>query len=153
MEGYETPPVAGPGPIGQLAAVAIGAYTGIIEIIAPASASVGDIVSVEVRIKNLADHGIYIAPAARYNGTDLVFSPDYAGVDPGATYSFTSLFTMPNSDVRIEVWSFYWTGTEWYQDDYSYVDIAVVIPPEEYKGTLSRKELEYDESRGSIPVL
>jgi len=73
-------------------------------------------------------------------------------VGAGATYSFTRSFTMPNKDVRLEVWSFYWIGTEWYQDDYSYVDIALAAPPEIYAGTISRKELEYDESRGGIPV-
>ncbi|MBA7698435.1 hypothetical protein ES703_107112 [subsurface metagenome] len=153
MEGYQTPPVGGPGPIGQLAAIAVGAYTDIIEIIAPASAEYGDLVSIEVRVRNLYTSGIYIATSGRYDGVDIFPTEAYAGVEPGATHSFYFSFTMPNNDVRLDVWSFYWTGTEWYQDDHSYVDIALAILPEEYKGTLSRKELEYDESRGSIPVL
>ena len=150
MEGYlEAPPIAGPGPIGQLAAIAVGAYTDIVSVIAPAEAAYGDWVSVEVRVKNLADYGIYIAVTGRHNGVDISFSPEYATVDPGATYSFTSSFRMPDSDIRLDVWSFFWTGTEWYQDDYDYVDIALKIT---YEGTISRKELEHDGARDSIPA-
>ena len=135
MEGYETPPVAGPGPIGQLAAIAVGAWTDIVDIIAPASAAYGDRVNVEVKIRNLATFGIYIAPTGRYNGVDLAFSPEYAAVGAGETHSFTTWFTMPNHDVRVYVWSFYWVEPDWYQDDYGYVDIALeAVPEPQFRG-------------------
>lgn len=129
--------------------VAVGAYTDIINIIAPSQAWAGDPVSIEVQVRNLHAAAIYIAVSGRYNGVDIAFSPEYATVDAGGTYSFTSSFTMPNNDVRVHIWSFYWTGAEWYQDDYDYIDIALLV---EYKGTLSRKELKYDTTTGSIPV-
>lgn len=152
MENYVQPPASGPRPIGQLAAIAVGAYTDIVSIIAPAEAAYGDLVNIEVRVKNLYTDPIYIAISGRYDGVDIFFSPEYATVEAGATYSFTRSFTMPNNNVRLHVWSFYWTGSEWYQDDYSYVDITLAVPPEVYTGTISKKELEYDERRSGIPV-
>lgn len=131
MESYvETPPLAGPGHIGPLADVAIGAYTDIVDIIAPAGAAYGDLVTIEVKVKNLADYPIYISVTGQYDGVDTPFSPDYATVGAGATYSFTSSFTMPNNDVRVRVWSWYWPPMDvWYQDDYGFVDIALEIVP------------------------
>jgi len=151
MESYvETPPTAGPGPIGQLAA--IGYYTDIVSIIAPSEAAYSDWVSVEVRVKNLADYAIYIAVTGRYNGVDIALSPEYATVDPGATYSFTHAFTMPNNDVRLEAWSFYWIEPDWYPDDYDYVDIALAVPPEVYAGTIIGIELEHNGTQEGLPV-
>ncbi|GAI60043.1 unnamed protein product [marine sediment metagenome] len=152
MEGYENPPVAGPRLIGQLAAIAAGAFTEIVAISAPDSAAYGDLVNIEVRVRNLHTGPIYIAVDAQYNGSRISFSPEYASVGAGATYSFTGSFSMPNNDVRLHVWSYYWTGEEWHDDDYSYVDIALAAPPEVYAGTISRKELEYDSRTSTIPV-
>ena len=149
MEGYTPPPVAGPKSIGQLAAIAIGEYIDIVDIIAPPEAAYGDLVSVEVQVRNLHTGPIYIAVTGRYNGIDISFSPEYASVDAWATYSFACSFYMPNHDVRLEVWSWYWTGTEWYQDDHDYVDMSLSVT---YQGTISRKELEYDGIRAGIPV-
>ncbi len=128
--GYEAPP-SGPSYIGQLAEVAVGAYTEIIQIIAPAQAASGELVTIEVRVRNLYTNSIYIAVTARYNGINIFPTEDYAIVDPGATRSFYFSFTMPNNDIKLDVWSWYWTGEEWYQDDYSYVDIALeaIAPP------------------------
>ncbi len=122
--GYEAPP-SGPSYIGQLAEVAIGAYTEIEAIIAPADASPGALVTVEARVRNLHTGTIYIATTGRYDSVDILPTEDYAIVDPGATRSFYFSFTMPPNDVELRLWSFYWTGAEWYQDDYSYVDIAL----------------------------
>lgn len=131
MEQYLTPPVSGPRGIGQLAAIAVGAYTEIVEIIAPSEAAAGDLVAVEVRVENTWTDSFYIGVSGSYDGVDIFFSPDYALVDPEATYTFTYSFTMPNNDIRLLLASWYWTGTEWYQDDYSYVDIALkaAAPP------------------------
>ena len=146
------PPTAGPGSIGQLAAIAAGYFTDIIDIIAPQEAAPGDLVTVEVRVKNLHTGAIYTSVTGSYNGVDFSFSPDYAIVQPGAIYSFTYSFTMPNNDVRLHGWSFYWGEGAWYQDDYSYVDIALAEAVEPYAGTIGRKELEHDGTYKSIPV-
>ena len=151
MDGI-TPPSAGPNVIGFSAAIAQGAYTEIVDIIAPSQAAFGDLVNVEVKVKNIGDFAFYVAVTGRYDETVLTFSPDYAAVDAGAIQSFTTSFTMPDKGARVHAWSFYWTGEEWYQDDYDYVDIALEAIPEVFAGTISRKELEYDEVRGVIPV-
>ncbi len=59
---------------------------------------------------------------------------------------------MPNKDITINIWSWYWTGTEWVQDDYRYVDIPLAEVVEPYKGTISKMELEYDGARANIPA-
>ena len=134
MEGYQTPR-AGPRVLGAKAGLAAGAWTSIVSIIAPAEATPGQLVNVEVRVKNIGNFGFYIAVTAQQDGVDIAITPDYAGVDPGAIYSFYGSFTMPNKGVRVNAWSFYWTGTEWIQDDYDYKDIAVaVVGPPEFQG-------------------
>lgn len=142
-----SPPTRGPRGAGL--EVAAGAYTDIISITAPASAKYGAAVSVTVKVKNLATYAIYISVTGRYDGVNIVFSPDFASVGAGATYSFTKSFTMPNKSIKLEAWSWYWDGAKWYQDDYEYVNIALA---EVYKGTISKKELEYDSARASIPA-
>jgi len=125
-------------------------YAEIVDIIAPASAPAGEQVSIEAKVKNLAAQVIYISTSGRFDTTIFYLYPEYETVGAGATYSFSGSFTMPGKGVRVYVWSYYWTGTEWYLDDESYVDIALA---EAYQGSLSKKELEYDETRENIPVL
>ncbi|GAI65739.1 unnamed protein product, partial [marine sediment metagenome] len=43
-------------------------------------------------------------------------------------------------------------GPEFPSTDIKNIKIALVAVPVEYKGTISKKELEYNESRGAIPV-
>ncbi|GAI68048.1 unnamed protein product, partial [marine sediment metagenome] len=62
---YEAPPSGRPY-IGQLAEVAVGAFTQIEQIIAPAQAASGDLVMVEARVRNLHTGTIYIATTGRY---------------------------------------------------------------------------------------
>lgn len=139
-------------PPSGLSAIAIGTHTWIVDIIAPASANAGDLVNVEVRVRNISTESIAISCATGlYDETPLYFSPDYLWVAPGSTQSFTASFTMPNKDIRLHVGSFYWTETGWVQDDYAYVDITLAgVPPA--AGTISKKELEYDASRATIPA-
>lgn len=126
----ESPPAAGPRSISQLVEVAIGAYTEIVDVIAPAQAAPGELVAVEVRVKNTWDSVFYISVTGHYDGLDIFPTEDYAIVDPGVTHSFYFSFTMPGNDIKLQIWSFYWTVEGWFQDDYSYVDI-ILIPEEE----------------------
>ena len=148
----ETPPAAGPNIIGYLASIARGAWTDLVDIIAPSQAAYGDQVSIQARVRNLADFAIYISTSGKFDNTIFYLYPEYATVGAGATYSFSGSFYMPNHDVRVYVWSYYWTGEEWLLDDEGYVDIALAVPPEEFTGTLSRKELEYDSKRSPVPA-
>lgn len=138
MEGYETlptPPIAGPRGIGQLVDIGVGTYTDIVAIYGPAEAAYGETVNIQVVAKNLYTTGIYIAVTGQRDGVDMTFSPSYATVDPGKTYTFSASFSMPNKDIRLDVWTFYWTGTEWVEDDHEYVVIKLkAIPEPEFAG-------------------
>ena len=150
------PPVANPGPIGQLAEVAVGAYTEIRDIIAVSEAAAGDLVAVIVYVKNLYNNYNYICVSGKFDDTSLSFSPEDEYVVPWGECSFRAFFDMPNKDVRVHIWSWYWDGSQWQivgaGDDYSYADIALKEAVEPYAGTISRKELEYDSRRSAIPV-
>jgi|GEM_PF-2238716 len=125
------PPWRGPEVIGELAAIAVGAYTDIVAIYGPAEAAYGETVTIQVVVKNLAAYAIYIAVTGSYDGVSPTFSPDYASVGAGATYTFTTTFTMPNKGITLDVWSYYWTGTAWYQDDHEAVYISLkALKPE-----------------------
>lgn len=108
-----------------------GTYTQITEIVAPSSAAAGETVSVEVRVKNLHTAGIYIIVTARVVDGDIVllFGNVYHAVDAGVIQSFYDSFIMPNNSVRLWAWSWYWTGTEWYQDDEASKDISLGVVP------------------------
>ena len=132
--GLVKPPAGRPSPA-DIAGIAKGNYTEIVGIIAPSETASGAKVSIEAKVKNIWTKSFYIAVTGRYDGVDIAFKPDYANVGAGATYSFTSSFTMPNKSVKVDVWSFYWTGTEWSQDDYRYVNIALkALPKSEFRG-------------------
>jgi hypothetical protein len=66
------------------------------------------------------------------------------------TYSFSGYFYMPDKAVTIHAYS-YWYGTDgyWHFDDemVNTVEVAGAAG-----GAITRKVLEYDETRGSIPV-
>lgn len=136
----------------ELGAIAVGAYTLIKEIVAPSQAAAGAVVSVVARIVNTYSAAIYIAASAQVDGLHLTPIPDYAEVKVGLSQNFTFSFTMGGASVTFHVWSYYWTGTEWYVDDYRSAVIALAALPE-YRGSLSRKELEYDGNRSAIPAL
>ena len=129
METRVNPPQAGPKVLGAKAGLAAGAWTDIVAIYGPAEARYGEVVNIEVVVKNLASYGVYIALTGQYDGVNFSFSPDYAGVDPGATYSFTASFTMPNKNIKLDIWSFFWDGSSWIQDDYEYVYISLAAEP------------------------
>ncbi|MBA7701881.1 hypothetical protein ES703_110628 [subsurface metagenome] len=149
MEAALTPPRAGPKVLGSRVSLAAGAYTDIVSIIAPSEAAPGQTVDLQVKVKNLADYNIYISTSAKYDDTIFYLSPEYASVDAYATYTFYGSFTMPNKSVRVYVWSYYWTGSEWYLDDSEYFDISLA---EAYAGKITKMELEHDGTYSNIPA-
>lgn len=133
-----------------------GTHTEIVEIIAPDSASPGDLVTVEVRVKKLYWDWLPITVWGwiGYGITWVCFDPEYKWFRPEDTepFPFTHSFIMPNDDVWVYVWSYYGPNGDWIIDDFGQVKIALAEVVEPYKGTMSKMELEYDESRGIIPV-
>lgn len=86
-----------------------------VSIVAPGSAQAGQVVDVEVKIKNLVDYIIYATPVIRING--YVDEGSYETLVPGQTRSWHFSFTMPSESVTVvaESWceSYYF---EWYLD-------------------------------------
>ncbi len=127
------PPIAGPSTIRLLAGLTTGAgtWTDIVSIIYPLSATLGELVHVNVTVKNISASSIYITAGARYDNSELRFSPEFVLVAPGARYTFLSSFSMPNENVQVSIWSFYWDGAQWFEDDFEVVAIALADVPGE----------------------
>ena len=93
-----------------------------------------------------------------------IFVPPWAAggyVDPGSgdyeAYSTTTLTAHPLSGYKFTGWGGDASGTsptyDLYMDSDKYVEAYFEpVPVPEYKGTISKKELEYDETRSTIPV-
>ncbi|MBA7615219.1 hypothetical protein ES703_22497 [subsurface metagenome] len=131
-----------------LTVVAKGTYTDIVGITAPDSAAQGERVNVTVRVKNIDTvYYHWVACVAIVNG--LRFIDEDAFLAPGETHSYSGAFLMAGGDVTITAYSYYSYYGEWIPDDEASKDVALA---EVFKGTISKKELEYDETRNNIPV-
>ena len=93
-------------------------YAQIVEINAPSNAVAGDSVSIAIQVRNLADYGFYVSITGDVDGSQVVFTPDYAGADAGATCIFYGSFVMPGRNVTINATSWWWGSDDtWHQDD------------------------------------
>jgi hypothetical protein len=93
-------------------------YAQIVLIEARDSAAQGDLVSIAVQVKNLADYGFYVSLTGDRNGSGITFSPGYSGIDGGAIFTFYGSFFMPNQNVTITVTSWWWgEDNAWHQDE------------------------------------
>ncbi len=123
-------------------------YTDIVDIIAPDSAAQGKRVDVTVKVKNIdPDWDHVIACVVEVDG--LRFIDEVAIIDSGKTHSYSGAFLMAGGDVTIYAYSYYPVGPEWILDDQAQKDVALA---EVFEGTISKKELEYDEARANIPA-
>lgn len=126
----------------------MGEYTDIVEIDAPGSAAAGERVPVTIKIKNTWDYNLLIAADGAYDGVPFLHMESW--VPAGETHSFSGSFTMPSSGVTIHASSSYWLfGDIWELDDEAEKGVSLA---EVVGGTISKKELEYDEARASIPA-
>ena len=107
-------------------------YADIIKIEAPSSALEGATVIVDVSVKNIASSDQYLAVTAVFDSTSFPFQFDYLLVSPGQTVIFRGVFTMPSKNVRITVWSWYWDGGDWVQDDQITKDITLATAVAEF---------------------
>jgi hypothetical protein len=129
-------------------------YADIIDVVAPAEAVAGSRVDITVKIKNLYSDaiGIMAGGALEYGVTPwpgIEFPTNWANVPAGQTQSFSGYFTMPDREVKIHAYSYWYGGGNWHLDDEMVKTVKVA---EAVKGTITRKVLEYNETRGSIPV-
>ena len=109
-------------------------YTDLVKIEHPPEAEAGQLVTIQVYIKNQYSATIYISPVASVNGTiPVVFSVEYCRAGPGETYYFTGTFTMPNENAVITAWSGYWgVDNLWHYEDYQTRTTVLTggVPPE-----------------------
>lgn len=134
-------------------------YAEITQITAPSEATAGSSVSVQVKIKNKHSStiGIMVGGALEYGVSPwppISFPANQATVAAGATATFSGLFTMPyyppGKEIVIHAYS-YWYGSDyaWHFDDEKTKTVITVAP---LSGTITKKELEYNESRAAIPA-
>ena len=97
----------------------------IISISAPASAVPGARVDVDVSVKNISGVERFIALTGIYDSDLLSWETDYLSVPAGQTVVIGGYFTMPSKNVRVTVYSFWWDGGQWVQDDTMTKDISV----------------------------
>jgi len=100
-------------------------YADIVKIDAPLSASEGEHVIIDVSVKNISGSDQYIAITGVYDSMSIPFQFDYLLVSPQQTVIFRGWFSMPSNNVRVTVWSWYWDGSKWVQDDQMTKDIAL----------------------------
>ena len=126
----------------------MGKYTQIVDIDAPGSAAEGERVNVSVRVKNIDSYWDHLVACVTIADGDR-FIDQAANIPSLDTHSFTGRFTMPNKAVTIYAYSYYPVGPDWILDDQAQVAVALT---EVFEGTISKKELEYDEARANIPA-
>jgi hypothetical protein len=129
-------------------------YAEITNIEVVSSAPAGSRVDVRVTIKNKysATIGIMVGGTLEYGVTPwpgITFPNDWANFPPGQSYYFDGYFTMPQVNVKIHAYSYWYGDGSWHFDDEKTKDVSVVEP---VKGKITRKELEYNSSRANIPA-
>ena len=111
-------------------------YAQIVEIVAPSQAVSGERVDITITIKNTysAAIGVMVGGALEYGVTPwpgITFPENSANVNPGATYSFSGSFIMPDKKVTVHAYS-YWYGADgyWHFDDEmtKVVNLAALTP-------------------------
>jgi len=99
------------------------------EVAVAGSAVAGAAVPVEVLIYNYRPEAIPFVCTVDGNGIGIELPYDDC---PGeGTTSLSGHFTMPNKDVTLHVWGWYWDGSGWVLDDWKDVTVQVVsLPPD-----------------------
>ncbi len=128
----------------------MGVYTDI-DIVAPSSALAGETVSVIVKIKNIWTASVHVAAIGIYDTEERFIDWLDYWIPAGETHSFSGSFIMPDRGVTIYAYSYFEAEDGyWYSDDAAEKPVSLA---EVFEGKISRKELEYDESRSGIPTL
>ena len=117
-------------------------YADIFQIVAQSEAIQGTRVDITVKIKNThsAAIGIMVGGALEYGVSPwpgITFPSPSSNVNAGATYSFSGYFTMPDKNVTIHAYS-YWYGADssWHFDDEMTRTVNLVSIPESQFGSI-----------------
>lgn len=127
-----------------------GTYTDIVEIVAPSSAVAGESVPVTIKIKNIYSSYIHVSAVGVYDSeVRFIDWLDY-WIPAGSTHSFSGSFTMPDRDVTIHAYSMYEdVDGYWHLDDEAEKDVSLA---EVFKGTITKKELDYQDRWQAVPI-
>jgi len=126
-----------------------GYYTEITDIVAPSSAVAGETVPVTIKIRNKYSASVHVAAIGIYDTEERFIDWLKYWIPAGATHSFPGAFVMPARDVTIHAYSYYQAEDGLYFDDEAEKPVSLA---EVFAGTISRKELEYDEDRAYVPA-
>ncbi len=130
-----------------------GYYTEITDIVAPSSAIAGESVPVTIKIRNKYSASVHVAAIGIYDTEERFIDWLDYWIPAGVTHSFSGSFVMPNKGVTIVAYSYYEDEEGyWHKDDEVTKGVSLAAPPEVYRGTIARLELEYDEARAAIPA-
>jgi len=143
-------PAGNPKPIAQIASIGKGAFTEIVDIVAPSSAGEGEMVSVTVKIKNLWTASVRVYCVAVLDSTlRFIDWLDY-WIPAGATHSFYGSFIMPDESVTINAYSYYEDINGYLQpDDSKSKDVALA---EVFEGSIRKRELDYEDMWQVFPI-
>lgn len=125
-----------------------GTYTEIVGVVAPSEAVVNSVVNLVVTVKSLYTATMSVKVGGTVDGSVLGFSSIQA-LSPDESKAFSISFVMPNSNVTVVVVSYYRGQYVWIADDSMQKSISLTGL---VTGVISKKELEYNESRASIPA-
>jgi len=111
----------------------MGNYLNIASVSAPSEANAGDIVNISVYLTTPQSERVFAIVTANANG--VVFTTDSHWVDPGVQRIFGFSFVMPEGDVTIWCWAYFWMADHWSMNpDDEYGPIVVTLggstPPE-----------------------
>lgn len=127
-----------------------GTYTDIVAIEAPDSARVGESVPVTIKIKNTWTDYVHVAAIGIWDSEERFIDWLMEWIPAGVTHSFSGSFVMPDRDVTIHAYSYFQAADgNWLFDDEAEKAVSLA---EVFEGTISRKELKYDNVTEPIPV-
>jgi len=92
----------------------------------------GEAVVVSVRLKNIGSQGMYISVTAAWDSTQLNFDPAYAWAEMLQTIYFRANFIMPNKDVKVTAYGWWWDGYQWLSDSWKEKDLLLPAAVSEF---------------------
>jgi hypothetical protein len=95
-------------------------------------ASPGEAVVVSVRLKNLGGQGLYIKTTGVWDSSQLSFTPSDAWAEYLQTIYFLSNFTMPNGNVKVTAYGWWWDGYQWVNGSWKEKDLLLAATAPEF---------------------
>jgi hypothetical protein len=92
----------------------------------------GEAVVVSVRLKNTGSQGLYISATATWDSTQLSFDPAYAWAEMLQAIYFRANAIMPNKDVKVTAYGWWWDGSQWINDSGKEKDLLLAAAASEF---------------------